>query len=171
MRYEDAWATAFEIAGTPEDAVRLWLVNYMLTKTRLGRDNNQTLNLCDRLAAPLEKAGRIEEALWQREESLRARRVEAAGSDDLGVGYALPEVARRYDHIHNDKQAGPLWCDAHKHVRTAANVMDDVLASLGRYFVHVGKAVEAESLLRQCLELRKKNDPGHWTRFDNGQER
>jgi tetratricopeptide (TPR) repeat protein len=165
LEYKDSLAEAYEQAKKPGDAIILRKNTYMLTKNKLGADSNDTLNRSDRLAAAYEKAGLIEEGLRQREESLRGRRKLAAGSIDLSVGYALQEVARLYDQMHDHARAEPLWGEALLNVKENENVMDDVRASLGRCLLHTGKPADAEPVLRECLAIREKKDPDDWKAF------
>jgi tetratricopeptide (TPR) repeat protein len=165
LRYKESLALAYENAKKLGDAVLVRKDVYMLTKNKLGADHNNTLNCSDQLAAVYEKAGRIQDALRQREESLRGRRKEGDGSNDLGIGYALQEVARLYERLRDYKQAESLWREALSLLKTNENVLVDVQASLGRCLLHTAKPADAEPVLRQCLALRQKKDPDSWTTF------
>jgi tetratricopeptide (TPR) repeat protein len=107
----------------------------------------------------------VHDALRQREESLRGRRKEPAGSNDFGLGYALKKVARLHEELHDYKRAEPLWREALPLLKTDENDLADVQASFGRCLLHTGKPAEAEPVLRQCLAIREKKGPDGWETF------
>ena len=165
LEYTDTLADACERAKDLGKALQLRKDVYLLTMSALGAEHNETLNRSDSLAAAYEKAGRIEEALRQREESLRGRRKESSGPDDLGIGYALQEVARLHEKLHDDKGAEPIWREALPFLKTNENVLVDVLESLGRCLLRLSKPADAEPVLRECLVIREKVGPDDWAKF------
>ncbi len=146
--------------------MRVWKDVYTRTTTKLGRDSNEALNRSDSLADAYEKAGRIEEALHQREESLRVRRKLAAWSNDFSVGYALRQAAQLYDQMQDYTRAEPLWRESLPFFKDHEDVLSFAQESLGRCLLRAGKSADAEPVLRQCLATRGKMEPDNWTTFD-----
>jgi eukaryotic-like serine/threonine-protein kinase len=160
----DSLAAAYEIAGQPEEAVRIWKDVYTRTSTKSGRDSNEGLNRSDSLASGYENVGRIAEAALQREESLRGRRTRATGPLDPGVAYALWRAAALYDRVPDYARAELRWREALLYFTDAKNLAI-LQASLGRCLLRTGKPADAETALRQCLLLRDKTGPDGWSTF------
>jgi tetratricopeptide (TPR) repeat protein len=177
VRCQKFLAQAYDIAEKPAEAVPLWKVLFTRMKAKQGSEHNETLAFSDKLAAAYEKAGRIEEALGQRAESLKARRRVNANSPEMLVGH-LQEMARLYEAQHDYQHAEPLLREVIGYVEDENGLLREAIgyhetedglsrkkSSLGQCLLHTGKPAEAEAVLRQCLTLREKKWPDDWTTF------
>lgn len=164
LEYMDKFATAYEEAQKPIDAVLVWKDVYTRSAVKWGSDSNNALDRSDGLAAAYEKAGRFEDALRQREESLRGRRNQTSGSFDLKVGLALKEVARLYHLRREYTRAESLWREALQFVNQDRDVqlLADLQQSFGECLLQTGKPSEAEHVLRQRLAFLEKKSPKEW---------
>ncbi len=151
-------AQGYDIAEKPAEAAQLWKILYTRKKAKLGIGHDETQELADRLAAAYEKAGRFQEALRQREESLTIKRKRSPESpmtlvDDLRV------IARLYEELHDYKHAEALWRENIAGIPNEEDLLISVKASLGQCLLRCGKPADAEQVLRECLALRAKGNP------------
>jgi eukaryotic-like serine/threonine-protein kinase len=90
--------------------------------------------------------------------------------EDPTTWTSLDMLASCYDNQKKYKLAEPLLVEALEGRRRAlGNETPETLgtmASLGWLRVRCGMASEAEPLLRECLEIRKKTMPDNWLRFN-----
>jgi tetratricopeptide (TPR) repeat protein len=153
-------AQGYDIAEKPAEAAQLWKTLYNRTKAKLGVKDDETQQLADRLAAAYEKAGRFEEALRQREESLQLKRKLSSDSRDAAVN-DLQGIARLYEELHDYQRAESLWREIIARVRNDEILLGSVKASLGHCLLRCGKSADAEQELRECLALQEKTNRGY----------
>jgi hypothetical protein len=59
-----------------------------------------------------------------------------------------------------------LLADARKQLPKDSAQLTEILAPIGLYLLQTHAFTEAEALLRECLAIREKTQPGDWTTFD-----
>jgi eukaryotic-like serine/threonine-protein kinase len=154
VRCQTSLAQGYDIAEKPAEASQLWKTLYNRTKVKQGIEHHETQELADRLAAAYEKAGRFEEALRQREESLKIKRKQNRSPvNDLLI------IARLYEELHDYKRAEALWREIIAGIHNDEDLLSSVKASLGQCLLRCGKPADAEQVLRECLALRERRNP------------
>jgi eukaryotic-like serine/threonine-protein kinase len=167
-RCQQSLAQAYDIAEKPAESVQLWKAVYSRRKAKQGSEHNETLELSDRLADAYEKAGRVEDALHQRQESLKARRKLTASSEPGIVVSDLRAMARLYEILHDYQHAEALLREVIGHLKdeVGINGLSGAKFSLGHCLLSAGKPAEAETVLRECLAIRQEHQPEWWETFD-----
>jgi tetratricopeptide (TPR) repeat protein len=168
VRCQKSLAEAYDIAEKPAEAVRLWKALHTRMKAKQGNEYHETLELSDRLAVAYEKAGRVEDALHQRQESLEARRKLTASSEPGIVVSDLQAMARLYETLHDYEHAEALLREIIGHLKDSVGIngLSGAKWSLGQCLLSAGKPAEAETVLRECLAIRQKHQPEWWETFD-----
>ncbi|MCG8650943.1 MAG: tetratricopeptide repeat protein [Pirellulales bacterium] len=162
-----AWT--YQKLGEESLAVPLMEETLRLRTEKLGRDHPDTLRSVGNLASSYQAIGKEDQALALWEETLRLK-TETLGSEhpstlssmnDLAVAYraagkldlALPLIQATLQH-----RKSKLGLE---HPQTASS-----MAALGIMMLDLESYQQAESVLRQCLEIRTKIMPDDWLRFN-----
>ncbi len=161
-----AWA--YESAGRLEEALPLYEQTLELMRAKLGPEHPSTLASMNNLAGAYRSAGRLEEALRLYEQAARgieARRFQHEHAARIVANYiaALEAASRRQD-------AG-AWRRKWLAVvaeRAGAESPEYAgeLALLGGNLLAQQQYAEAERVLAECLAIRQRLAPEHWTTFN-----
>jgi serine/threonine protein kinase/tetratricopeptide (TPR) repeat protein len=162
-------ASAYWSAGRNDDAIRLHERNLKERETKLGVDHPDTQQTRNNLANAYEFAGRFADAILLYEQTLK--------QSEAKLGPAHPEtvitranLAKTYDRAGEYAKAEPLFRAALEQTRkrSGANapLATALLSLLSLNLMHQHKYAAAEPLMRDCLDIRIRTQPDHWTTFN-----
>ena len=162
-------ALAYQVAGRLPEAVELFKGALALMKDTLGHDHPQTLNTTNNLAETYLAVGQPGQAVAVLEKSLPACKARCGPDHPLTVTGTY-ELAAAYEATDQPAKARQLLLES------ATSMPDQygpdtlelagALARLGRVYLLQKRYTLAESVLRECLAVRKKKMPDAWTTFD-----
>lgn len=168
LRAMQELAMSYDAAGRAEEARTLHLQTLEAMRTAYGPGDPDVLGQMHVIALMHDRQGRLAEAekMFQDLLQIQTRTLGPANADTLRTWTAL---ASTYQHQGRLEDAERL----HQQVLTTlrsqphgdAGAIAAATASLGCFWLENGRFAEAETVLRECLELRRKHDPGHWLRF------
>jgi tetratricopeptide (TPR) repeat protein/tRNA A-37 threonylcarbamoyl transferase component Bud32 len=162
-------ALAYQAAGRLDRAVPLLEQALAKQRDKLGPDHPDTLTGMNFLARAYREAGKLDQALSLFGEALGRRTAKLGPGHpdtllslgDLGVAHLAAQhpdqglpLLREFV-VRQRKRLGP------DHPRLAA-----ALASVGENLLKYGEHAEAETVLRECLDIRRTKQPGDWSTFD-----
>jgi tetratricopeptide (TPR) repeat protein len=161
-------AHAYWRAGRLDRSVPIFEEAYRQQRAKLGPDHPHTLATLANLGVNLRDAGRPAEGARLLQEALdRAR-----GRPDTQamVAFFRPQLALAYDAAGQPDRAEPLHRDALEQSRRQFGPADPrtagAMAQLGYVLLQQEKWSEAEPVLRECLAVREKTQPGAWSTFN-----
>jgi hypothetical protein len=156
-----------------EKSVPLFEEVLRLSIVKLGAAQPKTINRAFNLGVNYRDANRLDDAVRLFDEWLpRSKTALSEGHSfrqfGLSVGAATYQLAGKHD------KSEPLWRQRLEFLQrtygpespVAAGAMADLASSL----LVQEKYVEAESLLRDCLRIREKSQPGQWITFNTRTE-
>ncbi|HEV2971348.1 MAG TPA: serine/threonine-protein kinase [Pirellulales bacterium] len=162
-------ALAYQVAGRLPEAMELFKQSLALMKDTLGRDHPQTLNTTNNLAEIYLAVGQPGQVMAILEESLPACKARCGPDHPLTVTGTY-ELAAAYEATDQPAKARQLLLES------ATSMPDQygpdtlepagALAELGRRYLLQKRYTLAESILRECLAVRKQKMPDAWTTFD-----
>jgi serine/threonine protein kinase/Tfp pilus assembly protein PilF len=162
-------AATHQAVGRPDLAVQLFQETLKLTRAKLGPDHPSTFSAMNNLGATELDAGNLEQALPLLAETLKLTR-STLGPDHPTTLKTMNNLAEAYRKAGQLDQALPLFEDTLKLRRTklGREHPDTVgtLAAFGLALLSATNYVKAETLLRECLEMRQKIRPDDWTTFN-----
>ena len=166
LRAMDNLALAYQAAGQLDRAIPLHEQALKGRQTKLGDDHPDTLGSMNNLAGAYFAAGQFDRAIPLFEQVLKAAQAKL-GEDHPNTLLVQRNLARTYEKAQRGQDAELLY---QKTVEAAgrqkprnARFYSDSLAMLGRYLIRQGKHAEAVAVLRECLEIKEKTQPGDWT--------
>jgi WD40 repeat protein/tetratricopeptide (TPR) repeat protein len=150
--------------GQFDKAIPLFEEIVKVREAKFGRDDPQTLNGIANLGANCKGAGRLKEAVPLLEEAHRAAKKHAE------LAWVANQLADAYQRAgENDKAANLLLEQVpatRKQLPKDSPQLGQFLANTGTSLLEMKKWVEAEPLLRECLAIREKTQPDHWSTFN-----
>jgi tetratricopeptide (TPR) repeat protein len=159
-------ALALQRAGQFDRAVPLHEQELAASRARLGDDHPATLISMNNLATAYLEAGQLDRAIPLLEQTLRAK-TSKLGDDHPSVLVTLRNLARGYEKIRRPQDAERLFrraiASSGRQKPRDDGFYSDMLAMLGRCLIHQQEIKEAVAILRECLEIKAKNQPDDWT--------
>jgi len=135
-----------------------------LKVAKLGRQHPDTLSDVANLGVNYRDAGRLAEALPLLEEVHRAVR------EHPSLGWVRERLFDGYVRAGKSKEAAALaneiLADARKHLPRESPQLAGQLAAIALALLQSQAISEAETLLRESLEIREKTEPEAWTTFN-----
>ena len=159
-------ALGYHDAGQIDRAIPLHQQVLKARRAKLGEYHPDTLTSMNNLAAALADKGWVDRAVPLHEQAIEALQAKL-GEDHPDPLIFQRRFARSYE------KAGRYW-DAEPLYRKTAEAAgrqkprndrfySESLAMLGRCLIRQGKDAEAVPVLRECLEIKEKTQPGDWT--------
>ncbi len=149
------------MSGQPEQAVPLLEQAFQGRARLLGRDSRETLSSMANLAVGLVALGRAEEALPMLEEA-RQR-----SEEFRELGWVAPHLFEAAASAGRREQVVMLLPEMLADMRRAlppnSPPLAGGLARVSLMLLQVGAFEEAESCVRESLEIRQRAQPDHWT--------
>jgi type II secretory pathway component PulM len=162
-------AAAVAAAGQLDRAIPLLEETLKLNKAKLGADHPDTLANMNNLALGYRAAGQLDRALPLFEETLKRRQAKL-GTDHPVTLTSMANLALGYHDAGKLDRVLPLYEEILKLTKAKLGAdHPDTLASMSNLaegYRAAGKLSEAESVLRECLSTREKNEPEAWTTFN-----
>jgi tetratricopeptide (TPR) repeat protein len=159
-------ATGYHDAGQLDRALRLYEQVLQARRAKLGDDHPGTLTSMCNLAAVFRDNRQFDRAIPLYEQALKAQRA-TRGEDHPSTLVFQRGFARTYEKAGRYRDAEPLY---RRTVEAAGRqkprndrFYSDSLAMLGRCLNRQAKHAEAVPILRECLEIKEKTQPGDWT--------
>jgi tetratricopeptide (TPR) repeat protein len=135
-------------------------------QARLGEDHPNTLISLHNLAATLADNDQAGRAIPLHEQALKGLRAKL-GEDHPHTLVFQRSSARTYEKAGRHRDAELLYRKtvqaAGRHEPRIERFYSDSLAMLGRCLIRQGKHAEAVPILRECLGIKEKTQPGDWT--------
>jgi len=157
---------ALEHSGQVGRAIPLFENAFEAQRTKRGEDHPDTLRTKNNLGAALLDAGLLDRAISLLGEALNALQTKRSAHHPDTL-YTQRNLARAYEKAHRDQDAERLYRGVVEISARAKPRNDqfysDSLAYLGRCLIHEHKNDEAVPVLRHCLEIKEKTQPGDWT--------
>ena len=157
-------ASCYSLAQRPDKAVPLLEELLPLREKKLGRSHEDTLRTVGNLGVVYKDSGRLAEAIPLLEEAHRASRKRAVLR--FVDSPLLDAYARAGQPAKAAKLLGDLLADARRALPADSPELAGKLARAGLILMEMKGFAEAEPLLRECLEIRAKNEPASWTTFN-----
>ena len=157
-------ANAYREFGKLDLALPLLKETLKLMNEKLGPEHLNTLTNMNNLAVAYQAAGKQDLALPLFEKVYRAAKKYPRLH---GAGKALLEA---YAQTGKTEQAitlaKELLADARTQLPKESPQLATQLASIGAAFLQANDSAEAEPILRECLAIREKTQPGEWSTFN-----
>jgi hypothetical protein len=155
-------AVCYSAAGKLEEALPLLEETLQLRKAKLGADHPLTLASMASLAEGYSAAGKLEEALPLYEEA--AQGLEKRRFQHEYARLIIPNTIRAYEQAKQFEKAEAWRRKWQAHVVKARAGADSPayageLATLALNLLQQQKWTDAETILRECLAIREKNNP------------
>jgi tetratricopeptide (TPR) repeat protein len=164
----ESLAAAYWKAGRLERSVPLFEKTLRQYISQLGPEHPTTLLIQANLGVNYRDAGRLAEGVTLMEDAFR--RAGARSNALSKLAWVPVELAKAYDLLGQSAKAEPLYRDALKRARESFGPDDPrtagAMALLGFNLLKQEKWTEAESVLRECLAVREKTQPGAWNTFN-----
>jgi serine/threonine protein kinase len=133
-------------------------------EAKLGRKDPDTLRTVANLGVNYKDSGRLDAAIPLLEE---AHRASGQYSNLRWVSAQLLEAyAKAGRSAEAAKLVPELLADARKTAPKGSPQLAGALAQLGLTLLQAKAFADAEPLLRECLDIREKTQPDHWTTFN-----
>ncbi len=162
-------AEAYDGAGRTDDAIRIQEATLKLYESKLGRDHPDTLISRGLLALAYRTAGQVDHAISLLEETLRGFRAKV-GPDHPHTLTCERYLVDAYTAAGQYTRAESLLRDALERARKRFGPSDPrtagAMVTLGLNLIQQRKWAEAEPVLRECLAIHEKDQPGHWRTFN-----
>ncbi len=161
-------AITLDQAGQSARALSLKEEVLQLRRDKLGPDHPDTLSSMNNLAATYDDLREFSKSLPLYEEALEKSRAKL-GEDHPNTLKTLGNLAVAFCDAGQSDRAVPLYAEYFQHLRKRAKPGDAVLAgrltAAAEKLLSCGRPQEAETYLRECLDIREKPHPDHWTTF------
>lgn len=162
-------AMAYLELDDPHRAMPLLERTLELKRETLPPDHPETLITMNNVAKASDRLGD-----YRRAQSLYLltveRMTEKLGDDHPFTRKVLSNLISSYQSARNLAEAVPVLSRLRRssEKRVGASTPEDatLLSALGQGLTELGRSQEAESALRECLEIRKKQEPDAWTTFN-----
>jgi tetratricopeptide (TPR) repeat protein len=158
-------AATYWSTGALDRSVPLFEEVLKREEAKLGREHPLTQQTAANLGVNYKDAGRIDKAIPLLEEAYRARgrspKLRPYGGPLLD---AYTKAGRSAEAV---KLAHEFLADARKTTPKDSPQLAAAMATVSPALLQVKAYAEAESLLRECLAIREKNDPNGWTTFNS----
>jgi tetratricopeptide (TPR) repeat protein len=139
-----------------------------LMNKKLGPTHKDTLTTLANLGINYRSANRLDDAIRCLKQVLAASKPPSPLPVELA--WVPEELAGTYQRANRFDKAEPLYRELLEQARMHMGADDpnttSAMAVLGLNLLRQKKHSDAEKLLRDCLALRKKNDPDGWTTFN-----
>jgi tetratricopeptide (TPR) repeat protein len=160
-------ALAYRAAGRLNEALTLCQQTLQLLKARLGPEHPVTLQSMNNLAGAYQAAGRLDEALPLFEQA--ATGMAKRGFRHKYAAHIVQNTINAYEVARQFNKAEAWRRTWAAHVKEVAGgdslPYAGELAGLGLNLLQQHKYSEAEAVLRECLSIRKTQQPEDWTTF------
>ncbi|HVC95160.1 MAG TPA: tetratricopeptide repeat protein [Pirellulales bacterium] len=162
-------AVAYRAAGKLEAALPLFEEVLELLKAKLGADHPNTLSGMNNLASAYQDAGKLDQALPLLEQTLKLRKGKL-GPEHPHTLITIGNLAAAYGDARRFADADALFQDllaAQRRKLPAGHpALAGPLAQLGGNLLKAEQPARAEPFLRECLDIRQRSQPDHWTTFN-----
>ncbi|WP_165068826.1 serine/threonine-protein kinase [Paludisphaera rhizosphaerae] len=164
-------AGVYEEVGRADEALAMLRESLRTREAGLGPDSPDTIAARETLAAAAFRLGRPAEAAAQIEAALKAR--------ESVQGPEHPDVVRDRDRLAIVDEVLGRWGRAEPLRRAAVQslaagtdrvALASAMAALGSNLLMQERWSEAEAVLRDCLTIRLKLAPDHWSRFNTASQ-
>ncbi len=162
-------ALTYKKAGDLDKAVPLYIKTLELKRKTHGPDSGSTLTTLGNLARAYMAAGEYNTAipLFEQRYNLTQAKLGAGHEDTWSAAHRLLDA---YIDAERTRDAADLVLRLVAEVRKAQPPDSAELASalvMGAMdLMRAGAHEQAESLLRECLDIRQRKQPNHWTTFN-----
>jgi serine/threonine protein kinase len=157
-------AVGYWSAQQLDKSVPLFEETLKLQKRKLGRQHPETQRTVANLGVNYKDAGRVQEALPLLEEAFQTTKTNPK------FHWVVPQLLDGYVKAGKAAEAAKLVrelpADARKQLFGDNSQLAGILARFGRSLLRARAFTEAEPLLRECLAIREKTQPGDWTTFN-----
>jgi tetratricopeptide (TPR) repeat protein len=158
-------AATYWSTGALDRSVPLFEEVLKREEAKLGREHRLTQQTAANLGVNYKDAGRLDKAIPLLEEAYRARgrlpNLRPYGGPLLD---AYTKAGRSAEAV---KLAHEILADARKTAPKDSPQLAAVMATVSTALLQAKAYAEAESLLRECLAIREKNDRDGWTTFNS----
>ena len=135
-----------------------------IREKKLGRSHEDTLRTVGNLGVNYRDAGRVTEAIPLLEEAHRASKKHAS------LRFVGPALLNTYGRAGKPAAAAKLiddvLADARRKLPKDSPQLAGLLAQSGVALMEMSGFAEADALLRECLSIRAKAQPDHWSTFN-----
>jgi tetratricopeptide (TPR) repeat protein len=135
-----------------------------LREAKHGRGHPETLRSAANLGVNYKDAGQLREALALLEEAHRAVKKHPE------LAWVTPQLIHAYQKAGENGKAAALLLEqlpaARKALPKDGPQLGGLLAQIGQGLLEQKKWAQAEPLLRECLAIRAKAQPDHWSTFN-----
>lgn len=168
LRSMQELAMSYDAAGRAEEARTLHLQTLENMKAAYGPGDPDVLGQMHVIAVMHDRHGRLAEAETTFRELLQIQ-MRALGPTHADTLRTLTALAATHQHQGRLEEAEKLHQQVLASLRELPEADPGAIAAaaagLGAFWLETGRFAEAETILRECLELRRKHQPGHWLRF------
>jgi tetratricopeptide (TPR) repeat protein len=144
-------------------------VTLKLLELKLGPDHPDTLRTLANLGVNYRDAGRLEEGIERMEEALKRARKQF-GRVPAALAWVQVQLFDAYVRAGQFAKAEPIYRESLEQARRQFGSADPRTASamtaLGLNLLNQAKWSEAETSLRECLNVRQAKQPDDWLRFN-----
>jgi tetratricopeptide (TPR) repeat protein len=158
-------ALAYRDAGRLSEAIPLQEQAFRLKKSTLNPNELSTLATMDNLAEAYFAAGRMKEAQAMYEDAIKRMKANLSPGHFLTLD-AMRGLARVYlaegDYAATEKLLAEAQMAADKRQRDNPLPAADLRLCLGECLLKQRKYTQAETVLRECVQVREKRDPDAW---------
>jgi Tfp pilus assembly protein PilV len=162
-------AGAYQAVGKLNLAVPLYEETLQLRKVKLGPEHPDTLASMHNLAEAYQAAGKLALALPLFEETLQLRKAKL-GPDHPTTLRCMANLAMCYEETEAFAKAETLWRQVlagyHARPGKAPSPIADARLGLGKVLLHQKKYGEAETSLREGIDLRVQLKSDAWSTFE-----
>jgi tetratricopeptide (TPR) repeat protein len=159
-------AASLWAAGALDRSVPIFEDVYARRKRLGGPDDPDTLKVAANFAVNLRDAGRVEEAVALFEDTIR-RDLAVSGPSSASQGFLYREYAKALHGAGRTDEAVAAMREfvagARRRSRPGTPPLASDLVQAGMGLLEFGRAADAESVLRECVEIRAKAEPAAWT--------
>jgi serine/threonine protein kinase len=162
-------AVGYQAAGKLDLALPLFEETLKLTKVMFGTDHPDTLQTMNSLATAHRIAGKLELALPLLEETLTLMKVKL-GQNHPNTLNTMGSLFDAYLHTTQCEMALPLIDEfviaQRKRLGADTAPFAGLVAQISLDLLGARQFPQADKLLRECLAIREKNEPGAWTTYN-----
>ncbi len=162
-------AFGYYAAGQLDLALPIIEETLRLQKAKLGADHPQTLRSMNNLAMSYRAIGKLDLALPLLEETLKLRKAKL-GADHPHTLDSMKNLGATYSTVKQGEKAAAILKEfvAAQRIRSPR---DDPrfagqLAQVATDLLQCDQFADAEEMLRECLEIRKRMEPDAWSTFN-----
>jgi tetratricopeptide (TPR) repeat protein len=162
-------AGAYQKAGKVDLALKMHQDTLDRLKATMAPNDPLTYATMRAIAHGYQSVGKVDQAISLAKETLELQKVDPGPHHPETVRTML-ELADIYSAAEKHTEAASAYEDvlANQRTRLAADdpAIASTLASFGHTQLRLNRPARAETLLRECLSIRKKREPDRWNTFN-----